>query len=138
MNSDIDKQMESQFSGNFLDASDILNSGDITVTICDVVGPNIERDATKKVIDKAIVAFSGAKKRLILNKTNAKIIRMHHGNPSEWSGKKITLTVRWLEKAFGQLNVPVIRVVPPSDKPMTFGMRQKFGAETSFTAQKQD
>jgi len=134
MATNLDESMRSQFEGNFLDASDIMASGDITLTIAGVVGPSAEKDAKGKEIDKAIVSFVGAKKRLILNKTNAKVIAMAHGTKaSQWAGKQITLTVRWLEKAFGQFNVPVIRVVPPADKALTFGMRQKYGAAGPFT-----
>ena len=129
MTTSLDEAMASQFSGNFLDASDLPKGKTVVVTISDVVAPNVERDATKKMIDKAILSFSGKQKRLILNKTNAKIIKMSHGEPSNWVGQKITLTVRLLAEAFGQKNVPVIRVVPPPGTNMTFGMRKKYGAE---------
>ena len=133
MQANIDEAMASQFQGAFLDASDLMASGNITLAISDVVAPNAEKDATGKSIDKAIVSFSGAKKRLILNKTNAKVIAMAHGKkPSAWIGQKITLTVRWLEKAFGQSNVPVIRVVPPEGTALTFGMRTKYGREQPY------
>ena len=132
--SSLDEAMASQFTGNFLDASDLMASGNITLEISDVVAPNAEKDAAGKVINKAIVAFKGAKKRLILNKTNAKVIAMAHGKKaSEWTGKKLTLTVRFLETAFGQKNVPVIRVVPPEGTSLTFGMRSKYGREMPYT-----
>lgn len=137
MEADIDERMASQFEGAFLDASDIMAAKkDVLLTISDVVAPCMEKDATGKVIDKPIIAFKGAKKRMILNKTNAKVIAMMHGKkPSEWLGKEVTLTVRYLEKAFGQKNVPVIRVAPPSDKPLTFGMKSKYGSAVPFTNQ---
>lgn len=139
MTPDIDVQMADQFTGNFLDASDIMANGNITLTISDVVGPNVDKDATGKTINKAIVAFKGAKKRLILNKTNAKVISMAHGKkPSLWIGKQVTLTVRWLRTAFGQDNVPVVRVVPPDGTSLTFGMRSKYGAATSFAKQERE
>jgi hypothetical protein len=50
------------------------------------------------------------KKEMVLNKTNARTIRRHHGNEmDEWSGKKITL-FRSTCDAFGKKNVPCIRV----------------------------
>ena len=132
--SSLDEQMASQFTGNFLDASDLMANGNITLEISEVVAPNAEKDAAGKQINKAIVAFKGAKKRLILNKTNAKVIAMAHSKKaSEWVGKKITLTVRFLETAFGQKNVPVIRVVPPEGTSLTFGMRSKYGREAPYT-----
>lgn len=126
--------MRSAFEGDFLDATDIPAAG-ITLPIAAIVPPNTERDKTGKNIDKSILAFKGAKKRLILNKTNLKIIALMYGKKaSEWIGKDVTLTVRYLEKAFGQKNVPVIRIVPDDSHPMTFGMRKNYGAAQPFRA----
>lgn len=130
----IDKDMESMFQGNFMDASDIMGKGNVNVVIADVVAPNVDKDATGKVINRAIIAFKGKKKRFIVNKTNLKVIASIYGTkPSEWVDKTITLGVRYLEKAFGQRNVPTVRVIPPADKPLTFGMRRNFGSEKPFT-----
>jgi hypothetical protein len=129
---DIDKGMRATFEGNFLDASDIKASGDYVATIESISLPNSESDAAGKRIDKAIIAFKGAKKRLILNKVNSKIIAMTLGKKaSEWIGKQVTLTVRYLDKAFGQRNVPVIRIkADPSQ--LTFGMRKNYGSPTPY------
>ena len=134
MSTDIDEAMRSAFEGNFLDASDILATGDQRVKIAAVSAPNAEKDATGRAIDKAIVAFERCKKRLVLNKTNAKAIAMQHGKkPSAWIGKEVTLTVRYLARAFGEQNVPVVRVLPPADVPLTFAMRSKFGSPRPYT-----
>jgi hypothetical protein len=102
------------------------------LTIIDVVAPNIEKDSGGKLINKPIISFKGAKKRLILNKINQKIIAMAYGTkPSLWADKKITLTVRILASAFGQVNVPVVRIVPPDGIALTFGMRKHYGAEVT-------
>lgn len=133
MANELDEAMASQYTGNFLDASDLMKRGTVTLTISGVVAPGTEKDAGGKSIKPAILAFEKAKKRLILNKTNQKVIAMAHGSKaSEWTGKSITLCVRWLEKAFGQFNVPVIRVVPPEGTELTFSMRSKYGAAESF------
>ncbi len=127
---DLDAKMRSVFEGNFLDASDIMRSGNITVEIAGLTAPGDDKDATGKVIDKAIIAFKGAKKRLILNKINSKIIAAMLGaQASKWIGQKITLTVRYLDKAFGQRDVPVIRIVPDDMAKLTFGMRKNYGTE---------
>lgn len=132
-NTDLDRAVRERYEGAFIDASDIMASGDITLTIAGVIAPGAEKDASGKIIDKALVAFEKAKKRLVLNKINEKIIAMMHGNKaSEWAGKQIRLTVRYLDKAFGQANVPVVRVVPGDDKPMTFSMRKKYGSATPY------
>ncbi len=131
MANDVNKQMECQFAGNFLDASDLPKGKTVTVTISELVPPNVERDqdGKGKLINKAIISFSGKQKRLILNKTNAKIIKMICGEPSQWVGQQIALSVRLLPEAFGQKDVPVIRVVPPTGTNLTFGMRKKYGLE---------
>jgi hypothetical protein len=132
---ELDNAMRGVFSGNFLDATDILKvaGGHVRLTIKDIVPPNTERDSANKVIDKAIIEFEKAKKRLILNTTNAKVIKIMHGDKvSGWRGKEITLGVRYLKAAFGQKNVPVIRVIPPDDMPTTFGMRKNMGREQPY------
>lgn len=124
-----------QFTGNFLSAPDL--DKDVTVTISAVSKPDAEKDATGKVIDKRILTFSGAKKRLILNKINSQTIALMYGKSTTgWIGKPVTLTVRYLKTAFGQSNVPVIRVVPSDEHPMTFGMRKNYGSATPFTSGK--
>lgn len=123
---DLDAEMRSAFEGNFIDATD-LGGKDLTVTIDGIVAPKKEKDATGKLIDKTIISFKGAKKRMIANKTNVKILAMLFGNKaSDWLGKPVTLTTRYLAEAFGQRNVPVVRVKCDTDK-LTFGMRKKYG-----------
>lgn len=128
MDKTLNEAMAEQFQGNFLDATDLIHKGNVVVTIADLVPPNRERDGAKKLIDKAILSFVGKQKRLVLNKGNAKTIKLQHGEPDQWIGKKITLTVRLVD-AFGEKNLPVIRVVPPPDAMTTWSMRKKFGAE---------
>ena len=135
--SELDARMAGAFTGNYLDATDLKDTGDIELEIVSVTAPGDEKDATGKVIDKAVLRFAKAKKAFIINKTNAKIIALQHGKkPSAWPGKRITLTVCYLEKAFGQQNVPVIRVKPPESSPMTFGMRKNYGSPTPFQGRK--
>ena len=125
--------MRSAFEGDFLDATDIPPGG-FTVEIASIVPPGSERDKQGKNIDRTIIAFKGAKKRLIVNKTNLKIIALQYGKKaSDWIGKPVTLTVRYLKSAFGQSNVPVIRIKPDESHPMTFGMRKNYGSDKPFT-----
>lgn len=130
---DLDERMASQFEGNFMDATDIMKAGDTTVTISDVSAPDQEKDATGKSINKAILTFAKAKKRLILNKTNCKVMAGLYGKKAtEWIGKPVTLCVRYLETAFGQKNVPVIRIKPESEGNLPFGMRKRYGSPKPF------
>lgn len=129
----IDEEMRDVFVGNFMDSSDIMEKGLVTVKISDVVAPNKEKDGSGKIINKPILSFEKSTKRFIANKTNCKVIAMMYGKkPSLWIGQSITLGVRYLEKAFGQTNVPTVRVIPPDDKPLTFGMRRNFGSDKPF------
>lgn len=133
-NDDLDARMAAMFQGNYLDASDLAGTGDVTLVIDSVVPPNEEKDAAGKVINKGVVRFKGARKAMILNKVNAKMIAMIHGKKSsQWVGKTISLTVRYLKAAFGQQNVPVIRVKPSDAMAMTFGMRKHYGQERPYT-----
>ena len=130
MNSDVDKQIAAQFTGNFMTALDILNRGHVSVTISDVVGPNQERDAAKKLIDKTILSFEGKQKRFICGTLSLNLIVQQHGaKASLWAGKTIQLTVAYLDKCFGHTNVPVLRVVQHDGAVMTIGMRKNYGSE---------
>jgi len=132
MNSDVDKQVAAQFTGNFMSAVDILNRGHVSVTISDVVAPNVERDQNGKgkLIDKTILSFEGKQKRFICGNLNLSLIVQQHGPKATlWPGKKILLTVTYLEKCFGHKNVPVLRVVPHEGAALTIGMRNNYGAE---------
>lgn len=120
--------MRAAFEGNFLDATDIKGRGEVSLEIESIAAPGDERDAKGKTIDKTIIGFKGAKKRLVVNKTNAKLLAMQLGTKaSAWKGQKVTLIVRYLPEAFGQKNVPVIRVKAHDESELTFGMRKKYG-----------
>lgn len=124
----LDDRMREAFEGHFIDASDIPPKGFIEVEIAGIAAPGDDKDAKGKVIDKPILAFKGATKRLILNKTNLKLLATRHGKTASlWIGKKVTLTKRYLAEAFGQRNVPVVRIAVDSESELTFAMRKKYG-----------
>jgi len=132
LTSQLDDAVAQQFEGNFIDAADIQRAGQIELTIEAVIPPGTETDATGKTIDKPILAFKGARKRWILNKINARCLAILHGTKaSGWIGKPVTLTVRWLQSAFGQQNVPTIRAKLPQSK-LTFAMRKHYGQDHPF------
>lgn len=135
-NSELDAAVRERFEGNFLDATDVMGRPPMKVKICAVVGPGVERDkdGKGKVIDKPIIAFEGCRKRLVCGKTNLRIISSQLGKKaSEWVGKEVSLCCRYLAEAFGQKNVPVVRVLATDEKPLTFGMRKHYGSATPFT-----
>jgi hypothetical protein len=119
-----------RFEGHFVESADLM-SKQVTLTIAGVVPPNTEADAKKKLINRPILSFNKTSKRLILGKTNERIIRAIHGpKASGWLGKAITLSVRYLPEAFGEKNVPTVRVVPPVGIPLPMNCRKHYGMET--------
>jgi hypothetical protein len=101
----------SEVFGGFLEAEDIPEGSDITVTIESVREPGPDdKGKDGKRMDKPIVRLAKVKKEWVLNKTNAKLIRRQHGNEtSDWHGKKISI-YRTTCPAFGDPQTPCIRV----------------------------
>lgn len=125
---ELDEQM-AKYEGDFLEAADLMRiSGDhIEVEVSAVVGPGVEKDSRKKLIERPILSFTGKHKRLIIGKVNTRIMRAMFGTKaSGWVGKKIKLCVRYGDW-FGQKDVPTIRIV--CDVPMPWGSRQHYGRE---------
>lgn len=78
------------FSSEYLHEYD-LPAAEVTVEIMSVEATEAQLAGGKK--KKApLVAFKGAEKKLLLNKTNAKAIAALYGNDTAaWPGKKVTL-----------------------------------------------
>jgi hypothetical protein len=101
------------FPSEYLQAAD-LRGKDVTVTI-EKVDPRHSLKKNDGSSDaKPVVTFAKAKKKWVLNKTNAKAIAKLHGKPLEWIGEKITLYPTTCE-AFGDV-VDCIRVRPQRPK----------------------
>lgn len=129
----VDEAYLVKYTGNFLDAGDIDEGKKITVTITEVFPPGTQKDSQKRLIKKRIIGFKGAKKRMILCGCNEQIIAMIHGaNSKEWIGKTITLMRRYLESAFNEKNVPVVRVVAPDEAKLKYAMRKHYGKPVPF------
>jgi hypothetical protein len=81
---------ELMFPSNYVSAPD-LKGKDFTVTIARVERETLK--TTKGDEDKWVVTFKEAKKKLVLNKTNAKAIAKALGisEASDWPGHQITL-----------------------------------------------
>lgn len=105
------KTVSESFPG-YLEAGD-LDGKDATITIGHVRAPGSEdKGMDGRVIDKPIMQIKGAKKEWVLNKTNARTIRLLYGNKyADWEGKKVTLYPTKCD-AFGKKNTPCIRVRP--------------------------
>lgn len=128
--------MAAAYKSNYINATDILPHGEVTLEITEVIAPNTVKSEDGKLINKGILAFKGATKKLIVQPTNHSVLKLLHGpKPSAWKGHKVTLIVRYLEKAFGQTNVPVVRVKTTDDKPLPFSVRKKYGSPVPFGGQ---
>ena len=125
--------IQDRYEGDFLEAIDLPEGELVAVAIADIVSPSTEKDAQGKVIDKAMLAFKGKKKRLVLNKTNYRLCKMILGaDPSKWIGKQVSVQRRYLDAkhAFGQQNEMCIRIIPPLKTPLPKSVRDYLGSKT--------
>ena len=129
------EKMREAYEGPFLEGGDIPEGDSFTLAISHVALPNTENDKGGKVIDKAILAFHKAKKRLILGKTNYKVICACLGSDEgEWVGKTLTLSRHYYPACFGSENVPCIRVIPPTGTPLMLGVIRHMGKATPYSS----
>lgn len=99
------------FPSNYLQATDLKNRN-VTVTIARYDREEIGRE--RRI--KPVLYFNGAKKGLVLNKTNARTIANSYGtNLDKWVGRQITLYPRLVD--FGGDEVLAIRVRMPQAAP---------------------
>ena len=104
------------FPSKYVKAEDLDH--DIDVVIERVSLEDFEDPQTKKQSKKPVCYFQGARKGLILNKTNWGLIARQFGDESEeWVGKTVTLTVVDVE-AFGDI-VSAIRIKLPKGEKTT-------------------
>ena len=110
------------FPSKYLKAGD-LRGKDVTVTIADIE-PRHELKTERGSEEKPLMSFRGAKKGLVLNKTNAKTIAKLYGpEVTEWIGKPITLYAAEVP-AFGEV-VEAIRVRQKRPAPRNSGANQQ-------------
>lgn len=123
-------QAMARFEGGFIESADLIGR-QVKVTIEAVIPQETEKDSGGKLIDRPILKLAGKKKRLIVGKTNMRILKAMFGaKVSGWIGQEIVLGVRYLDKCFGERNVPTIRIIYPKGTPVPFGARKFFGSET--------
>ena len=79
-------RMSEAFPSRFLKADDDITEGGVTLAIKNVEIEKVGDD------NKPVIAFRGIDKRLVCNKTNAKVIAKLYGDDTDdWVGQKITL-----------------------------------------------
>lgn len=116
-----------RYEGDFLDGTDLPERALVKVTIEAIADPDSEKDSQNKAIDKAILRFKGHAKRLILNRTNYKVLKAMFGmDAAKWVGKEIHLQRRYLN-AFGNPNELCIRIIPPVGTPIPKTARDFMG-----------
>ena len=130
---ELDAKME-QYQGDFVESADLMNIPNVTLRIAGVVPPETEKDKAKKLIKRPIISFEKARKRMVIGKTNERILKALLGaKASSWIGKDVTIGVRYLAEAFGQKNVPTLRIIIPPGKPVPFSVQKHYGKETPWT-----
>jgi hypothetical protein len=123
--------MADQYDGNFLCGIDLPRPTNVEISA--VVQPGTERDAAGSLIKEAILEFKGARKRLVLNKVNWRIISSIHGkDETKWAGKTITLACRFLKEFMGHPNVACVRVIPPRGTAISMGVVKFMGSATPY------
>ena len=93
-----------------------LKGHDVTVTICKVEAGELQKAGTTKKERKPVLHFEGKSKKLALGKTMTKTVAKLYGPYVQgWIGKKITLFCT-VTDAFGEKDVPCIRIRPEVPK----------------------
>ncbi len=125
----------------FLESSDLMATEPCTLEIADVHAPGTimvpdtksEKKGAEKPLNFGVLSFAGTSKMFIVKPTNRRLIKSILGpRASTWVGKKITIGVRYLEQAFGEWNVPCLRVIPPQGVPIENRVRPYYGAEKPY------
>jgi len=95
------------FPSDFVKAED-LEGKDVTKTIKSVTVDELTMAGGRKEA-RPVIRFKDAKKKLVLNKTNAVTIASMYGNETDdWIDKPITMFPT--ETTFGNKTVPCIRI----------------------------
>ena len=102
------------FPSPFLRAEDFTQDEDVIIQSVEMTTMKSKDGKTE---EKVLMKFRGLDAGLIVNKTNWNAVAKQHGDESEsWVGKKITLTVMYVE--FGADLVSAIRVKSPKLPPV--------------------
>jgi len=118
------------FPGRFVKAAD-LKGRDVTLTISAVTIEELPQDGAAPRM-RGIIAFAGAKKTLVLNRTNGECLKAMFGRDTgEWIGKRVTLFPAQIE-SFGGQDV-AIRVRGSPDIAKDMAVELKLPRRRAFT-----
>lgn len=116
----------------WLASEDILDAGDVTVTIDACYAVKAAEFEGGRKEDVYTLGFVGKKKQLVLNSINRKtLVKLYGTNVSEWKGKPITLWVDRNVRAFGEIRNG-IRIRPTAPKVQTQPVEQPKSDPFSF------
>ena len=110
-----DKQHSQLFlNDDYLGEGDFVgkdgNYREFKLKIRQVTSEELQLPGRSKKEDKIVLSFDGAKKRLVLNKTNSAAIKSHHGkHVSDWLNKFVTVFYNPSVK-FGRETVGGVRI----------------------------
>lgn len=119
----------------YLEATDMLRDGkyiSANVTITGVIQPGTVKNSVGQVIDKYIITIKESPKHVIINKTNARLIRLECGSTKSegWIGKKITLYPAMVR--FGGEDTPGIRVRLSGNKTAPMSCKKFMGKDLTL------
>ena len=131
--------MKTDLGPEYLHAEEFLVDGEwreFEVVVKEVIAPNTVKSADGKLITKGIIVVGNRNKRLVLGKTNERLMVCAMGTSStkQWIGKKVKLypvSGSW----FGQDDVCAIRISLPKGATKPYVNPNLMGAP--LTGQKQ-
>lgn len=119
------------YKGDFIESSDLMATAAVRLRIAEVFAPGTQKCATGRDIDRPVLTFVHVEKRWVVSKTNERLLKAIFGpKTTAWIGQDITLGVRYLREAFGERNVPTVRVIMPDGIPMPYAARKHYGFAT--------
>lgn len=129
---------KTELGPEFLYAEDLLQGGKwitCTLTISAVIPPGTIAGSDKKVIQNHVLEFEKTPKKLVLNNTNKRLCKVSTGEsrPENWPGHKIEIYPASIN-AFGEKNLPCLRIKLPTGKPAPFATRKFMGRDLTKEA----
>jgi hypothetical protein len=130
----MNKKRDKKPPTRWIEAADLMQGGPFTLTVKSVSAPNTEKDSDGALMEEPVIWFEEVPKGLVLGcKTNKRNVNAQLSTKAaSWVGKKLTICARYLANAFGEKNVPAIRVLMPPGIPLPWQSRGQMGKETPF------
>lgn len=126
---------KTDYGGGFLYAEDLIRGGEFQefeLEIASFTEPGVEKAGNGDLIEKPIIGFRGATKRLVLCKTNCRVLPYATGEQPglDLIGKKVRLQARYV-KAFGE-EVAAIRIMPPNGVRLGKKLAERLGRKATL------